>query len=91
MLSEYEVTKYSKNPNGSYYGDETRQKEITDFATANNANKVLRTYGGWWLRTPKHNKTNEARSVDNYGDAGNYSKQVTSTYITVVPALSISF
>ena len=94
LLSEYEVTKYSKSAeayDSSGQGN-SRIRVTTDFAKANNAyQRTTNDYGGyWWLRSPSYYNSYYARGVryDGYAYSDYY---VNDTVIGVVPALSISF
>ena len=91
LLSEYEVTKYSKEAYNSSGAGNSRIRVTTDFAKANNAYQYTTDdgYGGyWWLRSPSYGRCNRARDVCYDGDADG-SGYVTSLDNGVVPALSI--
>ena len=94
LLSESEVTKYSKSGEAYYsYGEgNSRIRVTTDFAKANNAyQSTTNGYGGyWWLRSPSYYYSYIARLVLNDGYADLYGS-VDYTGYGVVPALSISF
>ncbi|MBQ0161565.1 MAG: hypothetical protein KBS84_00215 [Treponema sp.] len=92
LLSEYEVTKYSKSTE-AYRSTGTRNSRIrvtTDFAKANNAyQSTTNDYGGyWWLRSPYYGYSYNVRCVDYDGDASR-SSDVSRTQGGFVPALSI--
>ncbi len=94
LLSEYEVTKYSKSTesyNASGAGN-SRIRIATDFAKANYAfqNKTDGNGGYWWLRTPYSSKAVQARGVSDVGKADYYG-DVHQSFRGVVPALCISF
>ena len=94
LLSEYEVTKYSKSTeayNSNVKGN-SRIRVTTDFAKANKAEQSKTNgYGGhYWLRSPFHSGSSYASCVSNDGYAG-ISYNVSSTFFGVVPALAISF
>ena len=96
LLSEYEVTKYSKSTEAynSYGTGNSRIRVTTDFAKANNAyQSTTNGYGGyWWLRSPYCDYSYIARDVYDDGYAYSYYfYYVSDTTDGVVPALSISF
>ena len=95
LLSEYEVTKYSKSTEAyrSIGKGNSRIRVTTDFAKANNAyQSTTNGYGGyWWLRSPYDNISDYARNVNNDGNANSYNDIVHNAGYGVVPALSISF
>lgn len=94
LLSEYEVTEYSKSGEAynSYGKGNSRIRVTTDFAKANNAyQSTTNGFGGdWWLRSPYYTDSDLVRYVNYDGNAGKYTL-VNSTGCGVVPALSISF
>lgn len=92
LLSEYEVTKYSKSTEAynSYGTENSRIRVTTDFAKANNAyQSTTNGYCGyWWLRSPDYNSCYYARFVYSDGNA-NFIYSVSDAGFGVVPALSI--
>ncbi|MBQ0003561.1 MAG: bacterial Ig-like domain-containing protein [Treponema sp.] len=92
LLSEYEVTKYSKEAYNSYGKGNSRIRVTTDFAKANFVNQSTTDgYGGyWWLRSPHYLDSYEAYRIDYKGEADSRNP-VDYTGFGVVPALSISF
>ena len=95
LLSEYEVTKYSKSTEeyNSCGTGNSRIRVTTDFAKANNAyQSTTNGYGGYfWLRSPYYNDWDDARIVSNDGSANLGNVFVYYKHIGVVPALSILF
>ncbi|MBQ0003352.1 MAG: bacterial Ig-like domain-containing protein [Treponema sp.] len=93
LLSEYEVTKYSKEAYDESGKGNSRIRFATDFAKANNVNQNTTDGFGsiWWLRTPGPDGEASARIVLASGYAGSTGGVVYETDYGVVPALSISF
>ena len=96
LLSEYEVTKYSKNTESYNDGGpgNSRIRVTTDFAKANYVNLSTDAgFGGlWWLRSPFYGSGVYVRYVNCDGKADNNCfNDMGFAYGGVVPALSISF
>lgn len=97
LLSEYEVTKYSRSTEGynshsSFAKQNSRIRVTTDFAKANYTylSDSYYSYGCWWLRSPHYSSSDNARIVTGRGDADR-ENPVKDTIRGVIPALSISF
>ena len=93
LLSEQEVTTegygfdlYKKEGEGN-----TRIRVTTDYAKATGTRQGQKTYegGSWKLRSPSNTRIDRVLSIDSVGSAGVMS-DVTTIYVGVVPALSIS-
>ncbi len=97
LLSEKEVTTTAYDFDAyDTYEARTRIRFPTDYAKANYAYQMSRddygrtVYGGsWWLRSPYYDHSSNACSVSYAGHAY-YFYDVSSAFIGVVPALSIS-
>ncbi|MBR6565179.1 MAG: InlB B-repeat-containing protein [Spirochaetaceae bacterium] len=95
LLSEQEATMsdYGFAEYTAYGKGNTRIRVTTDYAKATGAMQDSTSgYGGlWWLRSPSYNFENFARGILSNGDANYYIEViVSSAYVGVVPALSIS-
>ncbi len=94
LLSEYEVTKYSKSTEAydSKGKGNSRIRVTTDFAKANFAYQDTTDGcgGWWWLRSPFYGGSYGARYV-RYDGSARENFSVSLTRGGVVPALSISF
>ena len=95
LLSEYEVTKYSRSSE-SYKSSgkgNSRIRFTTDFAKANNVNQSQNEgEGGYWLlRSPLYIDSRYARNVGKDGNAINDNYIVYYTGNGIVPALCISY
>ena len=94
LLSEYEVTKYSKSTEAydSKGKGNSRIRVTTDFAKANFAWQDTDDGcgGWWWLRSPYYGGSYGARYV-RYDGSARENFSVSLTRGGVVPALSISF
>ena len=98
LLSEKEITTadYGFDAYDKYGADSTRIRKTTDYARATGAGSItdaelkLDNSSAFWLRSPSYDGSDYARFVDIDGRA-DYYDYVDTTYVSVVPALSMTF
>lgn len=92
LLSELEVTKYSKSGEKYNAAASSRVRKVTDFALANYAFQSAKVTDScyWWLRSPKYSDSNYSRYIGEKGEA-NGASSIDTTWNGVVPALCIQY
>ncbi len=91
LLSEYEVTKYSKESFNSYERGYSRIRQPTDYALANYCYQSSSSVSGgcWWLRSAYYYGNDSVRYVNDYGTC-DCAARIDRAMYGIVPALVVA-